>query len=61
MNLLFCIDRGFIPLLGTCVRSILKNGGYERYEAYVLHSDLTQADQAATPIRPAIFWLRATA
>ena len=29
MNLLFCIDRGFIPLLGTCVRSILKNGGYE--------------------------------
>lgn len=47
MNLLFCIDRGFIPLLGTCVRSILKNGGYERYEAYVLHSDLTQADQAA--------------
>lgn len=48
MNLLFCIDRGFIPLLGTCVRSILKNGGYERYEAYVLHSDLTQADQAAS-------------
>lgn len=47
MNLLFCIDRGFIPLLGTCVRSILKNGGCEHYEAYVLHSDLTQADQAA--------------
>ena len=47
MNLLFCIDRGFIPLLGTCVRSILKNGGYERYEAYVLHSDLTQAAASA--------------
>ena len=47
MNLLFCIDRNFIPLMESCIHSILKNGGCERYSAHILHSDLTRADMAA--------------
>lgn len=47
MNLLFCIDRHFIPLLLDCTHSILKNGGMDHYDAYVLHSDLAEDDQAA--------------
>ena len=46
MDILFCVDRNFIPLLKDCVRSILKNGGCKGYDAYVLHSDLTEADMA---------------
>ncbi len=46
MNLLFCIDQSFIPRLGECVRSILRSGGRDRYEAFVLHSDLSQGDMA---------------
>lgn len=40
MNLLFCINAGFVPLWKTCMKSILLNGGADRYEVYVLHSDL---------------------
>ena len=46
MNLLFSINRDFLPLLKTCIRSIRKNGGAERYDAYVLHSDLSGHDMA---------------
>lgn len=44
MNLLFSINRAFVPLLLNCINSILKNGGMEEYDAYILHSDLTAED-----------------
>lgn len=47
MNLLFCINPKFRPLLCQCLRSIVENGGEERYDAYILHSDLTDADMDA--------------
>ena len=46
MNLLFSIDRKVIPYLLNCVRSILERGGARFYDIYILHSDLTQEDQA---------------
>ena len=42
MNLLFSIDGKSVPLLFTCVHSIIKNGGYKNYSAFVLHSDLSE-------------------
>lgn len=47
MNLLFSINRAFIPLLLNCVSSILKNGGMDEYSAYVLHFDLEAEDMDA--------------
>ena len=46
MNLLFSINRAFVPLLLSCANSILKNGGIAEYNAYVLHSDLGAEDIA---------------
>lgn len=45
MNILFSINRSFIPLLTTCLRSIIKNGGAEQYAVYILHSDLSENDR----------------
>lgn len=42
MNLLFCVNRKFLTLLVSCLRSIVRSGGYEHYDAYVLHSDFEQ-------------------
>lgn len=39
MNLLFCINRKFLTLFASCLRSIVRRGGYGRYDAYVMHSD----------------------
>lgn len=52
MNLLFAINQNFTDLLCNCIRSIVKNGGADHYNAYILHSDLqddikTRIDQAA--------------
>ena len=47
MNLLFCINTKFRGLLCQCLRSIVKNGGEDRYDAYILHSDLQEADMEA--------------
>lgn len=47
MNLLFSINQKAVPLLLSCMRSILRSGGGAPYEAYVLHSDLDEAAQAA--------------
>lgn len=44
MNLLFSINRTFIPLLLNCANSVLKNGGIDEYTVYVLHSDLEAED-----------------
>lgn len=46
MNLLFSINRGFVPLLKDCLRSVVRSGGMARYDAYILHSDLTDEDEA---------------
>lgn len=45
MNLLFAIDRPYIPLLLSCLRSIALRGGAERYEVYILHSDLPAEEE----------------
>lgn len=45
INLLFAVNPGFLPLLLTCLRSIAKNGGSDRYDAYILHSDLEPEHQ----------------
>lgn len=47
MNLLFAINHNFTSLLCTCMRSIMQKGGETHYDAYILHSDLTAADQEA--------------
>lgn len=47
MNLLFCINQKFQPLLLQCLRSIARKGGEPGYDAYILHSDLDAADTAA--------------
>lgn len=44
MNLLFCINRNFVPLLINCVRSVISSGTVSRYQVYVLHSDLEDTD-----------------
>lgn len=46
MNLLFAINQSFTNLLCTCLRSIIRNGGEDSYDAYILHSDLRESDQA---------------
>ena len=46
MNLLFCINHSFVPLLIECVNSIVWQGDSEQYHAYVLHSDLTKEQEA---------------
>lgn len=45
MNLLFAINRSFIPLLLSCLHSVSLRGGAEHYDAYILHSDLTKGDE----------------
>lgn len=45
MNLLFAINHNFTGLLCKTLFSIAKNGGAEHYEAYILHSDLTENDR----------------
>ena len=45
MNLLFAINQKFTDLLCNCIRSIVKNGGADHYDAYILHSDLQAADK----------------
>lgn len=45
MNLLFAINQKFTDLLCNCIRSIMKNGGADHYDAYILHSDLQVEDK----------------
>lgn len=46
-NLLFCVNQKMLGLLGTCLKSILRSGGFARYDVYVLHSDLDSSIQRA--------------
>lgn len=45
VNLLFSINHNFISMLLSCANSISINGGCDSYNAYILHSDLTEDDQ----------------
>ena len=45
MNLLFAINRGYIPTFLNCMRSVLLHGGASHYEVFILHSDLAPADE----------------
>lgn len=45
MNILFSINRSFIPFLTSCLKSIVKNGGAEHYSVYIFHTDLSMDDQ----------------
>jgi len=44
MNLLFCINTQFVWLWKRCMQSILLHGGAERYQVFILHSDLSKWD-----------------
>lgn len=68
MNLLFCINQKAVPLLLSCIRSVLRSGGGAPYTAYILHSDLDEAAQTSIcsqagegitchfiPVDPALF------
>lgn len=44
LNLLFCVNRKFLPLFVSCLTSIARSGGYGHYDAYVLHSDFAQPE-----------------
>lgn len=45
MNLLFSMNVGYVPIFRNCMRSILKNGGADRYHAYILQSDFANEDR----------------
>lgn len=45
MNILFAINQKFTDLLCSCIRSIVKYGGADHYNAYILHSDLQAEDK----------------
>lgn len=44
MNLLFSINKKCISLLQTCMWSVWKNGGAEKYHIYVFHTDLGEKE-----------------
>lgn len=45
MNLLFTLNRGYLPVFLPCLRSVMARGGAESYDIYILHSDLEDADK----------------
>lgn len=47
VNLLFCVNQKMLWLMSTCLKSLLRSGGFEHYDAYVLHSDLEESTQWA--------------
>jgi len=46
MNLLFTVDRNYLPILRICIRSILRFPCEEGYRIFVMHSDLLPEDMA---------------
>lgn len=45
MYLLFSFNKNVINQFYNCITSIKKNGGYDFYNVYILHCDLTTEDQ----------------
>lgn len=55
MNLLFSMDRNYIPVFAGCLTSLIRNGGADHYDIYILHSDLNEEDQnAVRHLAPAV-------
>ena len=46
-NLLFCLNRSCLSLLASCLRSVSRSGGYDQYDAYVLHADFEPSQMQA--------------
>ena len=46
-NLLFCVNQKMLGLMGVCLKSLLRSGGYGHYDVFVLHSDLEESIQRA--------------
>lgn len=46
-NLLFCVNQKMLGLMSTCLKSLLRSGGYGYYDVFVLHSDLEESIQRA--------------
>lgn len=42
INLLFAINQKYTSLLCSCLKSIFRNGGFDSYQIYILHSDLNE-------------------
>ncbi|MCD7769362.1 MAG: glycosyltransferase family 8 protein [Oscillospiraceae bacterium] len=45
MNLLFTLNRGYLPVFLPCLQSVMTRGGADNYDIYVLHSDLEDGDK----------------
>lgn len=43
MNLLFSFNRSYLGLFLSCLKSILRSGGYDHYDVYVLHNCFDEA------------------
>lgn len=46
-NLLFCVNRSYLSLLASCLRSVTRSGGYAQYDAYILHTDYEPSQMQA--------------
>lgn len=46
-NLLLCVNRRVLPLLASCLRSVVRSGGYGHYDAYVIHRDFDDSQMQA--------------
>lgn len=44
MNLLFCINKDYLPHLGSCLNSIARFPAEDSYNVYILNCDLTNTD-----------------
>lgn len=46
-NLLLCANQRVLPLLASCLRSVVRSGGYGHYDAYVIHKDFDESQMQA--------------
>lgn len=44
MNVMFTLDRNYLDILKTCIRSFTRFRTPDGYDVYILHSDFTDAD-----------------
>ena len=45
MNVMFTLDRNYLDILKTCIRSFTRFRAPDGYDVYILHSDFTDADK----------------
>lgn len=46
-NLLLCVNQRVLPLLASCLRSVVRSGGYAHYDAYVIQKDFDESQMQA--------------